>query len=148
IISAVTLHLAHSTFFFTDTATTEIYTLSLHDALPICRIGRPRARLYSWKRARRLEIEKTQTSAPSGRLLICDRVEEIMTRSARIGLTTALLLGGVTFAMAQYGPPIGTNSSCGSFAMFAAILRASTASPLSAGKITSHRGPLTLPSFS
>src|SRR5690349_24232954 len=26
-----------SFFFFTDTATTEIYTLSLHDALPICR---------------------------------------------------------------------------------------------------------------
>src|SRR6185437_9285741 len=29
-------------FFFNDTATTEIYTLSLHDALPIC--GRARAR--------------------------------------------------------------------------------------------------------
>src|SRR2546426_11979902 len=37
-------------FFFNDTATTEIYTLSLHDALPICRecqrgvqaAGRPR----------------------------------------------------------------------------------------------------------
>src|SRR5256885_12168526 len=31
-------------FFFNDTATTEIYTLSLHDALPICSIvpgGRP-----------------------------------------------------------------------------------------------------------
>src|SRR5436309_10036381 len=26
-------------FFFTDTATTEIYTLSLHDALPIFRLG-------------------------------------------------------------------------------------------------------------
>src|SRR5438270_13366196 len=26
-------------FFFNDTATTEIYTLSLHDALPIARIG-------------------------------------------------------------------------------------------------------------
>src|SRR5690554_6961162 len=26
-------------FFFNDTATTEIYTLSLHDALPICRIN-------------------------------------------------------------------------------------------------------------
>src|SRR5947209_9854192 len=26
----------HFFFFFTDTATTEIYTLSLHDALPIC----------------------------------------------------------------------------------------------------------------
>src|SRR5256885_13282662 len=30
-------------FFFNDTATTEIYTLSLHDALPICCAGlRPR----------------------------------------------------------------------------------------------------------
>src|SRR5689334_25425824 len=28
-------------FFFNDTATTEIYTLSLYDALPICRPGRP-----------------------------------------------------------------------------------------------------------
>src|SRR3982750_4970284 len=27
-------------FFFNDTATTEIYTLSLHDALPICREAR------------------------------------------------------------------------------------------------------------
>src|SRR6266478_9846521 len=27
-------------FFFNDTATTEIYTLSLHDALPICTIVR------------------------------------------------------------------------------------------------------------
>src|SRR3712207_8748865 len=31
-----------SVFFFNDTATTEIYTLSLHDALPIFRrLGRP-----------------------------------------------------------------------------------------------------------
>src|SRR2546422_5366855 len=28
-------------FFFNDTATTEIYTLSLHDALPICRRDPP-----------------------------------------------------------------------------------------------------------
>src|SRR2546422_11578667 len=28
-------------FFFNDTATTEIYTLSLHDALPICIPGQP-----------------------------------------------------------------------------------------------------------
>src|SRR5947209_18269684 len=28
-------------FFFNDTATPEIYTLSLHDALPICRHQRP-----------------------------------------------------------------------------------------------------------
>ena len=29
-------HCVFSLFFFNDTATTEIYTLSLHDALPIC----------------------------------------------------------------------------------------------------------------
>src|SRR5256885_16679788 len=31
-------------FFFNDTATTEIYTLSLHDALPIYEGGKPAAR--------------------------------------------------------------------------------------------------------
>src|SRR3712207_7127071 len=30
-----------SVFFFNDTATTEIYTLSLHDALPISGVARP-----------------------------------------------------------------------------------------------------------
>src|SRR6266540_7028249 len=34
-------------FFFNDTATTEIYTLSLHDALPICAPPSPR-----WPRRR------------------------------------------------------------------------------------------------
>src|SRR3712207_7098870 len=43
-------------FFFNDTATTEIYTLSLHDALPIsAREGRRRLRLagghHRWPRA-------------------------------------------------------------------------------------------------
>src|SRR5690606_22824038 len=32
----MTTHRLHSLFFFSATATTEIYTLSLHDALPIC----------------------------------------------------------------------------------------------------------------
>src|SRR2546430_10593392 len=31
-------------FFFNDTATTEIYTLSLHDALPICQCHAPSRR--------------------------------------------------------------------------------------------------------
>src|SRR2546428_9250858 len=38
-------------FFFNDTATTEIYTLSLHDALPICR-GSPARTAPSRLRAR------------------------------------------------------------------------------------------------
>src|SRR3712207_8740489 len=35
-------------FFFNDTATTEIYTLSLHDALPICRSTNGCLRLTSF----------------------------------------------------------------------------------------------------
>src|SRR5436305_12299613 len=38
-----------SFFFFNDTATTEIYTLSLHDALPI---SRSRSRAVSWRTSR------------------------------------------------------------------------------------------------
>src|SRR5579872_7558278 len=43
-------------FFFNDTATTEIYTLSLHDALPIyirSRGGRCHGRGGGWRRGRR-----------------------------------------------------------------------------------------------
>src|SRR5256885_17248410 len=40
-------------FFFNDTATTEIYTLSLHDALPISAGSRDRARSASRDRPRR-----------------------------------------------------------------------------------------------
>src|SRR5258708_8986280 len=39
-------------FFFNDTATTEIYTLSLHDALPICRALRPSQVHAARRRAR------------------------------------------------------------------------------------------------
>src|SRR2546429_5870457 len=37
------MHCPSLFFFFNDTATTEIYTLSLHDALPIFLASRPRA---------------------------------------------------------------------------------------------------------
>src|SRR2546422_4259149 len=39
-------------FFFNDTATTEIYTLSLHDALPICRFPSRRTGRTVYLRAR------------------------------------------------------------------------------------------------
>src|SRR6266496_6310872 len=39
-------------FFFNDTATTEIYTLSLHDALPICSSRRPRSPSFSTRTRR------------------------------------------------------------------------------------------------
>src|SRR5690349_23192757 len=37
-------------FFFNDTATTEIYTLSLHDALPIYACTQPIAGAFLWQR--------------------------------------------------------------------------------------------------
>src|SRR5712692_11732832 len=37
-LASLLLFLLSFFFFFNDTATTEIYTLSLHDALPICRL--------------------------------------------------------------------------------------------------------------
>src|SRR5437588_6564842 len=46
-------------FFFHDTATTEIYTLSLHDALPICRLlPRPRRLGEPGWRPRRLRRDR------------------------------------------------------------------------------------------
>src|SRR5215510_15878992 len=50
--SVHSLALLCSFFFFNDTATTEIYTLSLHDALPIC--GKPR---LWWRRRPLRQIE-------------------------------------------------------------------------------------------
>src|SRR2546422_11680646 len=42
IVSTLSPRSVHFFFFFNDTATTEIYTLSLHDALPISARGRGR----------------------------------------------------------------------------------------------------------
>src|SRR2546426_10229172 len=59
-------------FFFNDTATTEIYTLSLHDALPICATSRrsassPRRRRGSRSR-RRAPASSTPDASPARRL--------------------------------------------------------------------------------
>src|SRR5437870_10839278 len=48
-------------FFFNDTATTEIYTLSLHDALPICNHGSPgRAAVPAGVTGIRMEIMRSE----------------------------------------------------------------------------------------
>src|SRR5256885_16642117 len=51
-----------SFFFFNDTATTEIYTLSLHDALPISlRFRRGGARLqFHWRRRHLWRLDRRQ----------------------------------------------------------------------------------------
>src|SRR6266536_5579176 len=50
-------------FFFNDTATTEIYTLSLHDALPICESGSG-ARLDHRPRRRRRVVSGAEPADP------------------------------------------------------------------------------------
>src|SRR5690349_24947007 len=49
-------------FFFNDTATTEIYTLSLHDALPI---SRPTIVPWRWSRRRTRPHRRCSWSPPS-----------------------------------------------------------------------------------
>src|SRR5436853_2054133 len=60
-------------FFFNDTATTEIYTLSLHDALPISRRRRQsrahrRRRRRALRRLRRLSRDRKSTRLNSSHL--------------------------------------------------------------------------------
>src|SRR5205085_9953050 len=50
-----------SLFFFTDPATTEIYTLSLHDALPICLSAWSTSRTY-WRLKSRMRELISRTS--------------------------------------------------------------------------------------
>src|SRR5258705_10375061 len=69
-------------FFFNDTATTEIYTLSLHDALPICALNRRQWRcLWYWSHRQkpagrklsqsRLRSEEHTSELQSLRHLVC-----------------------------------------------------------------------------
>src|SRR5688572_32113290 len=72
------IELVDSFFFFNDTAPTEIYTLSLHDALPICRRQRAapfrrRSERSEWRRNRiaRSTLRPDRSSLPE-----CPRSEE------------------------------------------------------------------------
>src|ERR1022692_2790225 len=59
-------------FFFNDTATTEIYTLSLHDALPIlcCRhVQQSHPGIYQWRRFPRSEEHTSELQSPCN--LVC-----------------------------------------------------------------------------
>src|SRR5215203_7467810 len=59
-------------FFFNDTATTEIYTLSLHDALPIAPypLGNNHGRFWAWVRSPARSEEHT-SELQSRQYLVC-----------------------------------------------------------------------------
>src|SRR2546428_4968625 len=54
-------------FFFNDTATTEIYTLSLHDALPISYVSRSRLVARGEALPRRTDRVTIRSQGPAGR---------------------------------------------------------------------------------
>src|SRR3712207_8219363 len=75
-MSSRVIMMAYTVFFFNDTATTEIYTLSLHDALPICRwTRRPTCRRATRRTsgASRAASWPTPTSWTPGRRRRCRR---------------------------------------------------------------------------
>src|SRR5687768_18569303 len=78
-------------FFFHDTATTEIYTLSLHDALPICSSGlteEPPSEKKSWPSASSLRSSSTCSPGSAG-----SRSEEHTSElQSRLHLVCRLLL--------------------------------------------------------
>src|SRR3712207_9125571 len=59
-------HYSYLFFFFNDTATTEIYTLSLHDALPICAssAGPPARRFVTYPLLGPIAVSSGPTMTP------------------------------------------------------------------------------------
>src|SRR5205809_3345007 len=82
--------LSFSFFFFNPTATTEIYTLSLHDALPIYRSWR--AAKTSASRWSKAWLPVVTTSAPASRTLRKRSEEHTSELQSRLHLVCRLLL--------------------------------------------------------
>src|SRR2546421_8434144 len=71
-----------SFFFFNDTATTEIYTLSLHDALPISACRRSCARRPAWRPLSQRGIcRRARTPGKSDRRRSEEHTSELQSRS-------------------------------------------------------------------
>src|SRR2546430_16043078 len=64
LVYPISLHITFFFFFFNDTATTEIYTLSLHDALPISRMRSTNTPTDTMTNASRVPID---TRLPASR---------------------------------------------------------------------------------
>src|SRR5438445_5445387 len=86
--SPVVYHIAISAFFFNATATTEIYTLSLHDALPIS----TSPRCASAGRRRRRNPRRRVCSTPAPYTTRCRSEEHTSELQSRQYLVCRLLL--------------------------------------------------------
>src|SRR2546430_8204332 len=89
-------------FFFNDTATTEIYTLSLHDALPISRPATWRARQLGGKGRPGLQgrSEEHTSELQSQSNLVCRLLlEKKKKKNARSHVLRVLLLDEIVYLM-------------------------------------------------
>src|SRR6267143_7126183 len=74
-------------FFFNDTATTEIYTLSLHDALPISRWSSPTPTCW-WRSTPRPRSEEHTSELQSQFHLVCRLLLEKKKKKKKTRLNT------------------------------------------------------------
>src|SRR5215472_19039600 len=93
-MEAVTYVVYFFFFFFNDTATTEIYTLSLHDALPICSTP-TRSRRAQWFWA----LERAGADEHAAGLRLSDRA--IRDRPVTLGDCSPNRLGGARDGLAR-----------------------------------------------
>src|SRR5258708_33771334 len=90
----MSMYLVSVFFFFNDTATTEIYTLSLHDALPICRFVKNFKELFGVELAGFLQIFNRDLHWKERiAQLVREAPRQFAPRSNALGLHQALLLG-------------------------------------------------------
>src|ERR1039457_7411245 len=83
-------------FFFNDTATTEIYTLSLHDALPICITWEETSLVVPWSIRWRFMLDRKSTRLNSSHLVIsyavfCLKKKKNKTHQPYVGIQRATL---------------------------------------------------------
>src|SRR6267378_7444412 len=104
-------------FFFNDTATTEIYTLSLHDALPICRPG-PQGRSHSqflWNRQDR-SADRKSTRLNSSHVEISYAVFCLKKKKMIVLLPGEVLDSALVMAVSPQG-------RCGVYSFFFLMIR-------------------------
>src|SRR3989442_4641426 len=100
-------------FFFNDTATTEIYTLSLHDALPICPSIHPPARAPQ-RRAGTRANHAARAGRPLGdlqRKLVFEQQSRVVDRkSTRLNSSHVRISYAVFCLKKQTGPRSNTDA--------------------------------------
>src|SRR5688572_32470851 len=102
-----------ASFCFTDTATSEIYTLSLHDALPIYNEGGPMSYVDGFVLpvpAKKLRSEEHTSELQSQSNLVCRLLLEKKNGTPPQSYSSPAVFGSLTRPLYQPPPPAWTTS--------------------------------------